>query len=151
MSEKPNLMKLRVNTVTKLFILMLLYDGPKHGYEIIKKLSDSLPFKISPEQVYPFLHKLYNEGLTKIVSVLERDKKVYELTDKGREAVELLLERFSNLIEIAISPKVNVCAGCGVKIIGEGVVEIIDGKELHFCCKHCAENYKAMKLKVKKH
>ena len=150
MREDLDVTKLRINTVTKLFILMLLYDGPKHGYELIKTLSKTLLFKINPEQVYPFLHKLHKQGLARVVKVLERDKKVYELTEEGREAVEMLLERFSNLIEIAIAPKVNVCAGCGVKIYGDGYVEVIDGKELHFCCKHCAEHYKAMKLKIRK-
>lgn len=150
MHTNLDITKLRINTVTKLFILMLLYDGPKHGYELIKILNNILPYKINPEQVYPFLHKLYKQGLTRVIKVLERDKKVYELTGKGREAVEMLLERFSNLIEIAISPKVNACAGCGVKIYGKGYVEVIDGEELHFCCKHCAEHYKEMRLKVRK-
>ena len=27
---------IRVNTVIKLYILVLLYNGPKHGYEIMK-------------------------------------------------------------------------------------------------------------------
>ncbi len=150
MSRELDVGKLRINTVTKMFILMLLYDGAKHGYEIIKRLSEILPFKVNPEQVYPFLHMLHEKGLAKVVKVLERDKKVYELTDEGKESVEMLLERFSNLLEIAISPKVNVCAGCGVKIFGDGYVEVIDGKELHFCCKHCAENYKEMKMKLRK-
>lgn len=146
---KKEIKELRVNTVTKLFILLLLYDGQKHGYELMKKLNKMLPFKVSPEQVYPFLRTLKEKGLAKIVEQAERDKKKYELTEKGKETVGLLLDRFSNLIQIAITPQVNVCAHCGVKIIGTGHKEVIDGEELVFCCKHCAEHYKAHKQKFK--
>lgn len=141
---------LKVNTLTKLFILLLLYDSAKHGYELMKRLNEILPYKVNPEQVYPFLKILKERGLAKISEVGEREKKVYELTEKGRETVEFLLHRFRNLIEIAIKPEIDVCAHCGVKIIDGGYREVIEGEELTFCCRHCAEHYKSVKLRVKK-
>ena len=58
--EDLELKELKVNTLTKLFILILLYDGPKHGYEIMKFLRKVLPWRVNPEQVYPFLKTLRN-------------------------------------------------------------------------------------------
>jgi len=147
--EKGDKIKeLKINTLTKLFILLLIYDGPKYGYEIMKNLREILPFNINPEQVYPFLKALRDRKLAKISMLGKRDKKIYELTDKGRKTVEMLLNRFSNLIQIAVSPQVNVCASCGVKIIGEGYKEEINGEILTFCCKHCAKHYKETRSKI---
>ena len=148
--EDEEIKELKINTLTKLFILMLLYEGPKYGYELMKSLRSILPFRINPEQVYPFLKTLRERKLARVTEISEREKKIYELTEKGRETVEMLLKRFSNLIQIAITPQVNVCANCGVKIIGEGYKEEIDGEILTFCCKHCAKHYKETKLKLKK-
>ena len=129
---------------------MLLYEGPKYGYELMKNLRRILPFRINPEQVYPFLKTLKDRGLARVTEVSEREKKIYELTEKGRETVEMLLRRFSNLIQIAITPHVSVCASCGVKIIGEGYKEEIDGEVLTFCCVHCARHYKETRMKIRR-
>ncbi|MHA1616810.1 MAG: hypothetical protein ACTSX9_05830 [Candidatus Njordarchaeales archaeon] len=50
---------------------------------------------------------------------------------------------FSNLIQVAITPQIKVCANCGIKIVGEDYSEEVDGEVLTFCCVHCAEHYKA--------
>jgi ribosome-binding protein aMBF1 (putative translation factor) len=34
------------------------------------------------------------------------------------------------------------CEQCGAQIKGEPVVEEIEGKKHHFCCKGCAMSYK---------
>ena len=149
-SEVTRKLDIRVNTLTKLFTLMYLYDKPMHGYEIMKKLNEALPYRVNPEQVYPFLHLLEERGLATISTVGEREKKVYSLTGKGKEVVEHLIERFGNLIEIVIKPQLNVCAHCGVKIMGEGYRLEVEGEELVFCCKHCAEHYVQTKIKVKR-
>ena len=147
--KNDTIKQLRINTLTKLFTLLYLYKCPMCGYDLMKNLRRALQRNINPEQIYPFLRKLEESGLAKVIRVEARDKKVYTLTEKGRETVDRLLNRFSDLIQIAISPKVNVCASCGVKIIGEGYKEEIDGETLTFCCKHCARHYKEEKLKFK--
>jgi len=99
---------------------------------------------ISPSLVYPFLQQLEQKGLVKhtIRSIGEKERKVYELTEEGKELCRRLFKRFAALVSTAIEPNLNVCAHCGCKIYEGGYMETIDGKETVFCCKHCAESYK---------
>jgi DNA-binding PadR family transcriptional regulator len=68
-------------------ILTLLAERPMHGYEMIQQIaerSDGL-WKPSPGSVYPTLQLLEDEGLV-TVSESGRSKKLFELTESGREA-----------------------------------------------------------------
>src|SRR5436305_3800530 len=72
----------------KYVILKLLKDKPRHGYEVMKELEERLHgcYSPSPGTVYPTLQWLEDEGL---VSAKEVDgKKVYEITDQGRQFLE---------------------------------------------------------------
>ena len=72
----------------RLALLSLLEDGPKHGYELMKQLearSGGL-YRASAGSVYPTLQQLEDEGLARSHS--QDGKRVYELTDEGRELVE---------------------------------------------------------------
>ncbi|MFT8395537.1 PadR family transcriptional regulator [Propionibacterium sp.] len=69
-------------------ILALLADEPMHGYQIIHEIEQRSAgtWKPSAGSVYPTLQMLADEGL---VTSHETDgKKVYELTDAGREEAE---------------------------------------------------------------
>jgi len=78
-------------------------------------------------------------------SVGEKEKKVFELTKRGRELTTELFKRFAELVSIAIEPSLYVCAHCGCKVYEGAYRETIGGEELAFCCKHCARSYKEMK------
>jgi len=93
---------IRINTVIKLYILVLLYSGPKHGYEIMKQLEKILGVSIGPSQVYPFLHKLKRAGLLQVSEVGPREKRVYMLTSEGKRFVKELLRRSLEVIRTAI-------------------------------------------------
>ena len=70
-------------------ILALLVERPMHGYEMIQEIaarSDNL-WKPSPGSVYPTLQLLEDEGLI-VATETEGSKKLFELTDEGRAAVE---------------------------------------------------------------
>ncbi|MFC9319429.1 PadR family transcriptional regulator [Streptomyces nigra] len=69
-------------------ILALLKDRPMHGYEMIQEIAERSggAWKPSPGSVYPTLQLLEDEGL--IVSESEGGKKLFALTDAGREAAE---------------------------------------------------------------
>ena len=72
----------------RLALLSLLDDGPAHGYELMKRLEERSGgmYKASAGTVYPVLQQLEDEGL---VRPQEDDgKKVYHLTDQGREELE---------------------------------------------------------------
>lgn len=73
----------------RLALLSLLEDEPAHGYELMKRLEERSGgmYQASAGTIYPVLQQLEDEGLVKIQE--EADKKVYHLTDAGRE--ELLV------------------------------------------------------------
>jgi DNA-binding PadR family transcriptional regulator len=133
-----------VSDFSRLYILILLYEGPCHGYSIISKFKGRIGKEISPSLVYPFLQQLEQNGLVKhvIKHVGEKEKKVYELTEEGKKLCGRLFKRFATLVSVAIEPSLEVCANCGCKVYEGGYKEMIDGRETVFCCKHCANSYK---------
>ena len=137
-----------VSDFSRFYILTLLYEGSCHGYSIITKFRRRIGKKISPSLVYPFLQQLEQKRLVEhsIKHVGEKERKVYELTEKGRELCGRLFKRFAALISVAIEPSLEVCASCGCKVYEGGYKEVIDGKETAFCCKHCAASYKQERI-----
>ena len=69
----------------RLYLLKLLDEGPRHGYEIISLLEDRFMglYAPSPGTVYPRLQRLEAEGL--VTHSQEGGRKVYRITDAGRE------------------------------------------------------------------
>jgi DNA-binding PadR family transcriptional regulator len=133
-----------VSDFSRVYILTILYAAPAHGYEIISKFKKAMGKDISPSLVYPFLKQLEQKHLLKhtLKPVGAKKKKVFELTVEGKEFSEQLFKRFSELISVALEPSLEVCAHCGCKIYEGGHKETINGKELMFCCCHCAASYK---------
>lgn len=134
--------EIKITNLVKFYTMLLLLEEPKHGYEIIKVVKEKLNKNMSPGEVYPFLKKLKKHGYIKTKSIGTRGKKVYYLTKEGKKFVKRILNRFGNLIDIAIEPKLTSCAHCGCKIYKGGHKERIKGKILTFCCHHCAKSYK---------
>ncbi|GAA2703007.1 PadR family transcriptional regulator [Micromonospora olivasterospora] len=68
----------------RLYLLKLLDDGPKHGYELIRLLEDRFLGLYAPSAgtIYPRLQRLEVEGLVAHTAVGGR--KVYEITEAGR-------------------------------------------------------------------
>ena len=132
---------------SRFYILMILYEGPAHGYSILSSFKQRLGKEISPSLVYPFLQQLEEKGLVKHSHkpVGEKEKKVFELTKEGKRLTKGLFKRFANLVSVAIEPSLNVCAHCGCKVYEGGHHEVIEGKETTFCCTHCARSYKEEK------
>jgi DNA-binding PadR family transcriptional regulator len=75
-------------------ILELLKDKPMHGYEIISRLEAKSHgmWRPSAGSVYPTLQLLEEQEL--IVGSEEDSKKVYRLTDKGKQEAEKVEESF---------------------------------------------------------
>jgi DNA-binding PadR family transcriptional regulator len=81
----------------RLYLLKLLDEAPRHGYEVIRLLQDRFlgVYAPSPGTIYPRLARLEEEGL---VTHDEADgRKVYRITDKGREE---LRARYDDLAEL---------------------------------------------------
>jgi DNA-binding PadR family transcriptional regulator len=136
-----------ISDFSRFYILTILYEGPAHGYQILSRFKKRVKKEVSPSLVYPFLQQLEAKNLVKhtLKPVGEKQKKVFELTKKGREMTTVLFKRFADLVSIAIEPSLQVCAHCGCKVYEGGHQETIDGQELMFCCTHCARSYKETK------
>jgi DNA-binding PadR family transcriptional regulator len=133
-----------VSDFSRVYILTLLHEKPAHGYEIISTFKNVIGKEVSPSLVYPFLKQLEQKNLVKFTlkPVGAKKKKVFELTKEGKTFSEQLFKRFSELISVALEPSLEVCAHCGCKVYEGGHTETIKGKELTFCCCHCAASYK---------
>ncbi len=71
-------------------LLRQLGDGPTHGYQLMQDLSERSGGRWRPSagSIYPTLQQLEDEGL---IGAQERDgRRVFELTDAGKAAVEQL-------------------------------------------------------------
>lgn len=68
----------------RLYLLRLLAEEPRHGYEVIQLLRERFDglYEPSAGTIYPRLSKLAEEGL--IVQSRHGGRKVYEITDAGR-------------------------------------------------------------------
>jgi len=133
-----------VSDFSRFYILTILYEKPAHGYSIITQFKKRVKKEISPSLVYPFLGELEDKGFLIHTEkpVGEKERKVYELTDEGRQLCKTLFKRFAQLVSVAIEPSLHICANCGCKVYEGAHREVIDGKEMAFCCTHCAQAYK---------
>jgi DNA-binding PadR family transcriptional regulator len=81
----------------RLYLLALLNDGPRHGYEVIQDLEHRFNGLYSPSAgtVYPRLAKLEEEGLVERTD--EGRKAVYRITEAGRAEVRERQDDLSSL------------------------------------------------------
>lgn len=84
----------------RLYLLAVLEQGPQHGYEIIRALTDRFGGTYSPSAgtVYPRLAKLQEEGL--LETTMDGRRTIYALTEAGREE---LARRQHELTEVQAS------------------------------------------------
>ncbi|MBD3778884.1 MAG: helix-turn-helix transcriptional regulator [Micrococcales bacterium] len=81
----------------RLYLLSLLEDGPRHGYELITALSDRFGglYRPSAGTVYPRLARLQEDGL--VARTQEGRTATYALTDRGRQE---LRDRRADLVAL---------------------------------------------------
>lgn len=99
MSKEDLIKKFLPMTETAFYILLSLHK-PKHGYGIMQHVEEVTKgrIKIGAGTIYGTLSKLENEKL--IVNQEEIDrKKIYGITEKGYEVLELELTRLNELIK----------------------------------------------------
>ncbi len=143
MSASPTIQDF-VCDFSRFYILTVLFEGPQHGYSILSTFKERTGKEISHSLVYPFLRQLEKKGLVThtLKPVGAKKKKVFELTTQGTELCRQLFKRFSALVSVAIESSLTTCAHCGCKIFEGSYKEVVDGKEMAFCCIHCAESYR---------
>jgi DNA-binding PadR family transcriptional regulator len=81
----------------RLYLLKLLEESPRHGYEVIRLLQDRFlgVYSPSPGTIYPRLARLEEEGL--VTHEVIEGKKVFSITDKGREELNTRLDELDDL------------------------------------------------------
>jgi len=135
---------IEIKNMVKLFTVLLLSERGQCGYEIMKEVEKRIGKKASPGQIYPFLKQLKKHHYVDTAGRAERDKQTYYLTPEGKRFVDRVSDKFGDLFEITIKPKLIVCAHCNCEIYKGGYKEKIHGRYLNFCCRSCADAYAAM-------
>ncbi|WP_046501002.1 PadR family transcriptional regulator [Streptomyces odonnellii] len=105
----------------RLYLLKLLDEAPRHGYEVIRLLEERFQGLYAPSAgtVYPRLAKLEAEGL--VTHATEGGRKVYSITDAGRaelagrsgELADLELEIRESVSELAAEIRDDVRGAAG--------------------------------------
>ncbi|MDX3456712.1 helix-turn-helix transcriptional regulator [Streptomyces sp. ME02-8801-2C] len=105
----------------RLYLLKLLDEAPRHGYEVIRLLEERFQGLYAPSAgtVYPRLAKLEAEGL--VTHTTEGGRKVYAITDAGRaeladrsgELADLELEIRDSVAELAAEIRADVRGAAG--------------------------------------
>ncbi|HWB35376.1 MAG TPA: PadR family transcriptional regulator, partial [Rugosimonospora sp.] len=81
----------------RLYLLKLLAEGPKHGYELIRLLENRFLGLYAPSAgtIYPRLQRMEAEGL--VTHTAAGGRKTYEITQAGRDE---LARRAGELAEL---------------------------------------------------
>jgi len=108
-------------SLSKFFVLRVLHDGPSHGYDIARAVERVTAGCCSPTAggLYPVLKELeaggYVTGTAEIVS--GRERRVYTLTDKGRQAFRVGAEAWADVTSALLETHQLACCaprtGCG--------------------------------------
>ena len=102
-------------SLSKFFVLCVLHRKPMHGYEVVQAVEKTTNGCCSPSEgtVYPVLNEFEAGGyMTSTPEIVQgRQRKVYALTDKGRDAfliaTEAWMEVTSHIVasrDLATSP-----------------------------------------------
>ena len=84
------------------FYILLCLKTPNHGYGIVQtveRLTDGA-IKLAPGTMYGSLSKMEKDALIRFVREEEK-RKIYEITDLGREVLQTEIARIERLYRIA--------------------------------------------------
>lgn len=88
----------------KFFILCAIKDDPGHGYEIIQRVNKLSKGLLTPSEstIYPVLNEFERKGcaVSKKITVDGRERRVYELTKKGREGLKVACELWREVMPV---------------------------------------------------
>lgn len=86
--------------VLEIFVLAILMRGESYGYKIV---SDLLKYiEISESTLYPILRRLEKATELKTYNVIYqgRNRKYYEITEKGKKHIDEFLEEWEDVRKI---------------------------------------------------
>lgn len=99
----------------RLYLLKLLDDGPKHGYELIRLLENRFLGRYAPSAgtIYPRLQRLEAEG--RVTHAAAGGRKTYQITAAGRDELRQRADELTAL-ESDINASVADLAALGSEI-----------------------------------
>ncbi len=84
-----------------IMILRILEINPSYGYKIGKEIEERTESLWIPpaSTMYTLLNELKKKGLIRVMKEIkeERGKKIYEITDKGRNTLTLIMEKYKKM------------------------------------------------------
>jgi DNA-binding PadR family transcriptional regulator len=96
-------------SLSKFFVLCVLHQKPMHGYEVVQAVERTTDGCCSPTEgtVYPMLNEFEAGGyLTSHVDIVQgRERKVYALTRKGRDAFQTAVDAWLEATDCIIAGK----------------------------------------------
>ncbi|MFH1126562.1 MAG: PadR family transcriptional regulator [archaeon] len=89
-----------LTNLTKLYVLVALNKSPRHGYELMADFFKVTGKKLSAGQIYPLLNNMQKKGYVAVRLAYEgeRERKIYGLTDEGREFYRVILAQLGELL-----------------------------------------------------
>lgn len=106
-------------SLSKFFILSVLHQQPMHGYDIAKAVERTTNGCCSPTEgtIYPALREFEEGGyVTSAAEVVSgRERKVYTLTDRGRQAFRVAVDAWMEVTQVLLDSRSAVAqtpSGC---------------------------------------
>jgi len=98
-----------VKSFLDLFVLSLLNDGAKHGYEIMRELKIKTGTRIGAGTLYPLLYEMEERKLVsgEWMSPTRRSRRVYKITDQGEKYRDQSFQGLDRLLKISNSNSKN--------------------------------------------
>lgn len=83
------------------YYTLLSVQEPRHGYAIMQFVSELTKRRIQlgTGTLYTMLGRLLEDELVEILSIEDSGKKIYQITDTGKELVSLEIERLRQQLE----------------------------------------------------
>lgn len=102
MANIKNLIKLYLPMSEASFLVLSSLREPMHGYGIMQNILELTKGRVNlgAGTVYTILYKMEGDGLIKVLMEEDR-RKIYQITDLGREILESEAKRITELSNIA--------------------------------------------------
>ena len=98
----PHIKKVYVPMTETAFFILFCLREPNHGYGVVQtveRLTEGA-VRLAPGTMYGSLSKMEKDGVIRFIR--EEDKrKIYQITELGRELLQLELKRIARLYQIA--------------------------------------------------
>lgn len=111
-------------SLSKFFVLSVLHRKPMHGYEVVQAVERSTNGCCSPSEgtVYPMLNEFEAGGYLSLTNevVQGRSRKVYALTDKGRDAFQVAVDAWLEATDCIVASR---------RMAGRAMIDGEEGKE----------------------